>query len=72
MFVQGGVPGTHTPTHCNLITCNMTAPPASYRPAVFFRHLLVAVSLLQRNIQGRFKKKKLIFQSCYVFQEQVQ
>jgi hypothetical protein len=56
MFVKGGVPGNPTPTHCNLITCSMTAPPASYRPTVFFRHLLVAVSFPQTNIQGGFKK----------------
>jgi len=57
MFVQGGIPGNHIPKHCNLITCSMTAPPASYRPTVFFRHLLVAVSFPQTKIQGGFKKK---------------
>jgi hypothetical protein len=66
--VQGVVAETQTPTHCNLIGCSVTAPPTSYRPTVFFGHLLVAVSFPKRNIQGGFKNFYIsILLPSYIF-----
>jgi hypothetical protein len=55
MYVQAGIAVTLIQTHWSLTSCNMTTPPASYRPAVFFHHIFVTVSFFDGHIQGEFK-----------------
>jgi hypothetical protein len=55
MYTQGCPVEIQTPTHWNQISSTMTAqPPARprYRPAIFFPHLLLIVSISKCHCYG--------------------